>query len=144
MSDKRFLVCFNLGGRPTPARIVEAGHAIKNLIGELSPDNELAYTTPDASAFGFLIMSSLRAGQIAHRINSPAVGLSALRSGDSLLVLELGDDTADVANSRAQGWLLHHRSNTNLASKVGSASDATSGQSQLAEKLAKIKRTPDK
>jgi hypothetical protein len=146
--EKCFLLHISLGGKPSRTRIAEAAKQIKAIVEEISPDHQLAYTSGDGSAFGFLLKSTLSANQIAHRVNSPgsdddpaqtkrmAPG-SPILHDDSLLVLEIGDDVNGVGKTRVQAWFQHHR--PSRATKSVAAHGESTGPSQLADQLAKIK-----
>jgi len=108
--EKCYLVHVNLGGKPSSARIKEAASQIKALVTELSPDHQLAYTSGDGSTFGFFINSHLKSGQITGRINSPGgddafretrLLPSPLRTDDSMLVLEIGEDVSALCSAKA-------------------------------------------
>lgn len=153
--EKSFLIHISLSGNLTDTRLKEAATQIKGIINELSPDNQLAYTSGEGSTFGFLIKSRLWASQITARINSPGedstvlnpapVIPSPLRPGDNLLVLEIGDDLSQIGNSKVLAWFQHHRgSQAFKAVSAQSVSGEGREQSQLAGKLAKIKGKLDK
>ncbi len=116
--EKCYLLHVNLGGKPAKSRIAEAAQQINTLVEQLSPDHQLAYTSGDGSTFGFFLKSSLRAGQIAHKVNSPVSNepnpaqvapSSPLRNDDTLLVMEIGEDVSMVGKTRIQAWFQYHR-----------------------------------
>ncbi len=147
-TEKCYLLHVNLGGKPSKTRIKEAATQIKELVSQLSPDNQLAYTSGDGSTFGFLLKSRLWASQIAYGIYSPGENMtsldpkpiipSPLRHEDSLLVLEVGDDVSDIGKAKIRAWFQHHRT-TKSASRSQAASGEGRTQGQLADQLAKIK-----
>ena len=146
--EKCFLLHINLGGKPSRTHIAQAAQQIKALVSEISPDHQLAYTSGDGSAFGFFLKSSLKAWQIAHRINSPgsddpkprliAPG-SPILHDDSLLVLEIGEDVSGFGKTKVQAWFRFHRPSPIREAKPQSASDEPKAQTQLASQLAKTK-----
>ena len=146
--ERCYLLHVNLGGKPSKSRIAEAAQQIKTLVERLSPDHQLAYTSGDGSAFGFFLKSSLRAGEIAHRVHSPGSNdpnpaqvapPSPLRNEDSLLVLEIGADVSEIGKNRVQAWFQHHRPTSNPGAKASTGRGKPQGQSQLASQLEQLK-----
>jgi hypothetical protein len=148
--EKCYLLHVNLGGKPSKSRIAEAAQQINTLVAQLSPDHQLAYTSGDGSTFGFFLKSSRRAGQIAHRINSPvsndqdpaqAAPPSPLRNDDSLLVMEIGEDVSMVGKTRDQAWFQYHRPTPMQKLKASSAIGRGKPQveSKLASELERLK-----
>jgi hypothetical protein len=148
--EKCYLLHVNLGGKPSKSRIAEAAQQINTLVEQLSPDHQLAYTSGDGSAFGFFLKSSRRAGQIAHRINSPvsddkdpaqAAPPSPLRNDDSLLVMEIGEDVSMVGKTRVQAWFQYHRPTPMQRHKAAPATERRKPQVQgkLASQLEQLK-----
>lgn len=146
--ERCYLVHINLGGKPSEKRITETGMAIKKLLGDLSPDHHLAYTSKDMTAFGIFIKSDLAAYRVVNRVISPGANSSHLRGRvipsplrfeDSVMVLEIGQENHGTENTRSPTWLELHHPKSNLASKFAAASSVTSSPSQLASQLAEIK-----
>lgn len=146
--ERSYLLHVNLGGKPSKSRIAEAAQQIKALVEQLSPDHQLAYTSGDGSAFGFFLKSSLRAGQIAHRVVSPTLNdpkpaqvapPSPLRNEDGLLVLEIGTDVSEVGKSRVQAWFQHHRPTPDPGVRASTGRGKPQEQSQLASQLEQLK-----
>lgn len=146
--EKCYLLHVNLGGKPSKSRIAEAAQQINTLVEQLSPDHQLAYTSGDGSAFGFFLKSSLRAGQIAHKINSPGsndpnpaqvAAPSPLRNDDSLLVMEIGEDVSMVGKTRVHAWFQYHRPTPMQRASTASGRGRPQVQSKLASQLQQLK-----
>ena len=108
----KYIVIIRLGeALPTRERVIEAAPKIRSEIESISKkDCQLAFTTPDGSTFGYLLQASVSAGVINARLcgrGSNDDGPSILRSDDSILVVEVGDDLAGTGFSRAWSWLQH-------------------------------------
>lgn len=143
MSEKRFLVHINLGGKPSKDRIREAATQIKAIVADLSPSHQLAYTSGDGGTFGFFILSALKAIQLTVRINNPGTEdsrrPSPLRTEDSLMVVEIGTDGASIGKTRVASWFKFHRPDTSPAAESEAAVDEPQAQGQLASQLAALK-----
>lgn len=146
--EKRYLLHVNIRGKPSMTRIAEAAKQINELVSQLSPDHQLAYTSGDGGTFGFLLKSRLWAHQIANHITSPGTSLgpiipSSLRQEDSILVLEVGEDMSEIGMGKVQAWFQHHRPTTQ-ASQEQAVSGEGKVPGKLASQLAKIKDKLDK
>lgn len=142
-TEKCYLLHIKLGDKPNAYRIQSAATRIKELVAELSPDHQLAYTSGDGGTFGFFLKSSLWAHQIASCIHTPN-GPSPLLREDSLIVVEIGKDFSDWGRGKAGTWLKYHHPESNPASKSQVVSGEDKAKSQLASQLAAIKEKVEK
>lgn len=121
---KRCLLIVRLGGTPQRAQIAAAGKAVEAAIARFVKDKrdyQFAFTSSDATCFGFLVRTPLNPAIIRNRIHTPTrepdrmsddwsdYMPSPLTGNDSVMVLELGDDFAASRDGfgKATNWLKH-------------------------------------
>lgn len=95
---------------PLTQRIRETAPLVKKSIEALSGGNcQLAFTSQDGSAFGWLMRSARDAGAIARVLKGElGGGTAALLQSDSVLVVEIGPDFSGHGFTRAWTWIQHH------------------------------------
>lgn len=103
---RRYLVLFQIGGtEKTLARIQQTAPGVKQALENVSGgDCQLVFASNDGGTFGFFIRSTLPTTMIRSTIETHG----STRSGDSMLVLEIGEKFAGIGFSRGWNWLQHH------------------------------------
>ncbi len=92
---------------------------LQNILARLSTEPpQQAFRSVSADMFGYFIRSTLVAGQISARIESPGkqgprhgppIEQPVLLGKDSLFIIEIGEDfSAGRGFTRAGAWLQHH------------------------------------
>lgn len=114
---RTYLILLSFGQREF-SELSASLKGIKEITERLSGgDCMLAWTAPRATAAGLLVRTHQSAQWIASELRSPGEHRllgnrndkpgesSPMRTGDSLLVLEVGEDVHDIALSAATSWL---------------------------------------
>ncbi len=117
--NRRYLIHITLGGgAPTPAHIQEVTPGIKEILERISGGDCLfAYASSDAGTFGFLVKTRMSARKICGKLESPGEGDgyfklakdngSVLRTGDKVLIVEIGEDFWSLGLGKVSTWLQH-------------------------------------
>lgn len=91
--------------------VLEVAPLIKQIIEKNSnKECKLAFTDSDGYGFSYFLKTTSEAGYLRNLLcekDNNGKGC-ALRSGDSLLILEIGDEFAGTGFSNAWTWLQHH------------------------------------
>lgn len=94
----------------TITRIKEAGQAVSDILKSITKDKiVVAHRSINHDQFGFFVRTSMVARQIFAALNTPRGlnSVSALRSGDKVLVVNVGNDADGIEKHDAIRWLQH-------------------------------------
>ncbi len=122
--SRRYLIVFRYANDAQDReRVIESARGIKTLIESMSRGEcKLAWTSTDGGSFAYFLRCEKAARWIYNEIMTPGqhgpghgrydpdevVQSSPMRRGDSLLVVELGEDYYGLGFSNAWTWLQHH------------------------------------
>lgn len=109
---KIFLVVIRLSNEnSSKSHLLEIAPLVKSIIEKNSnKECQLAYTDKDGYSFAWLLKTTSPARSIRNQLlGSDNNGKGcALRSGDNLIVFEVGEEYDGVGFSNAWTWLQHH------------------------------------
>jgi len=99
--------------QPTPERIREVFPEIHKYFNEISNKEwKMAYASPDGATAILVYKSHFSArkvvGDLISWSDNPPPGATILRTGDSILITEIGEDFSGSGFSNAWTWLQHH------------------------------------
>lgn len=98
----------------TADRVAEAAASVAGTLHVLSQgDMVAAHRSLGRDQFGFFVKTKMKAAQIRAALNAPTgpanlATLSAFRSGDRVLIVEVGSDAVDIGKGNAVRWLQNH------------------------------------
>jgi hypothetical protein len=108
---KKFFVLIKFGGDiPIRQRIMESARPVKEAIEKISrKDCQLVFTSDSGDCFGYFLKTSLPAGVVRAELEgrTQSSTTSALGNGDSVFVLEVGEEFDGLGFSRGWTWLQH-------------------------------------
>ncbi len=108
---RKYFVLIKLGNStPILQRVRESAKAIQLAIEKVSNnDCQLVFTSSSGDCFGYLLKTIVPSGVIKAELDGRTASsdTSALRSDDSVLVLEVGEDFTGTGFSRGWTWLQH-------------------------------------
>jgi hypothetical protein len=107
LNGTRFLVIVMLGDS-SPSRLQTLVPRLQEVLAALSTEpTQQAFRSATADIFGYFLRSTLRAGQLLGRLETPDPP-PFLDNADSLLILEIGEDISAIGRSNTWRWLQHH------------------------------------
>jgi hypothetical protein len=98
--DRRFLVLIRI----EPADRIPATKWAMDVINGISGENRLAFSSEKGETFGVWVKAKKAAAQIRAALDKQY----SRGERTFVMVLELGDDSSCVGNSRGWEWLQHH------------------------------------
>jgi hypothetical protein len=105
---RRYLVHITLGTLDTNRRLGDVVQQVQRTLTSLSHASVLAYRADQGRCFGYIAASDKPAATIRAALDGNGGSGTGLENGDTVFVLECGQDFSQHGHSALLAWLQHH------------------------------------